>query len=87
MFELLHPILVKQRMIPHFPVAGERAIMLEEEDLVLAGVNKCRPIETDLIVITDQRNELLEISEPHFLVQQLLHDRFYFSQNLSLNST
>ncbi|PSR84867.1 Plant UBX domain-containing protein [Actinidia chinensis var. chinensis] len=63
-FELLHPVVIKRRVIPHFPAPGERAITLEEEDLVPAALIKCRPIETDSVVFTGLCNELLEISEP-----------------------
>lgn len=63
-FELLHPVAIRRRVIPHFPAAGERAITLEEEDLVPAALVKFRPIETDSILFTGLCNELLEISEP-----------------------
>ncbi|WOG89029.1 hypothetical protein DCAR_0208265 [Daucus carota subsp. sativus] len=63
-FELLDPVLVKRRVIPHFPPAGKKAITLEEEDLVPAALIKFRPIETDSIVFTGLCNELLEIMEP-----------------------
>lgn len=63
-FELLHPVLVKKRVIPHFPAAGERAVTLEEEVLVPAALLKFKPIETDSVVFTGLCNELLEISEP-----------------------
>lgn len=63
-FELLHPVLVRRRVIPHFPAAGERAITLEDEDLVPAALIKFRPIETDDAVFTGLSNELLQISEP-----------------------
>ncbi|XP_059278611.1 plant UBX domain-containing protein 2 [Lycium ferocissimum] len=63
-FELLHPVLVKRRVIPHFPAAGERAITLEEEDLIPSALLKFKPIETDSVVFTGLCNELLEISEP-----------------------
>ncbi|KAL8531905.1 hypothetical protein ACS0TY_008492 [Phlomoides rotata] len=63
-FELLHPVLIKRRVIPHYPAAGERAITLEEEDLVPKALIKFRPIETDDVVFTGLSNELLEISEP-----------------------
>lgn len=63
-FELLHPVLVKRRVIPHFPAAGERAITLEDEDLVPSALIKFKPIETDDSVFTGLSNELLEISEP-----------------------
>ena len=63
-FELLHPVLVKRRVIPHYPAAGERGITLEEEDLVPAALIKFRPIETGDTVFTGLSNELLQISEP-----------------------
>ncbi|PIN13008.1 putative ubiquitin regulatory protein [Handroanthus impetiginosus] len=63
-FELLHPVLIKRRVIPHFPAAGERGVTLEDEDLVPAALIKFKPIETDEVVFTGLRNELLEISEP-----------------------
>ncbi|KAG9129025.1 hypothetical protein Leryth_021709 [Lithospermum erythrorhizon] len=63
-FDLLHPVLIKRRVIPHSPAPGEKAITLEEEDLVPAALIKFRPIETDSIVFTGLCNELLEISEP-----------------------
>ncbi|KAF5750127.1 putative Plant UBX domain-containing protein 2 [Tripterygium wilfordii] len=63
-FELLHPVAVKRRVIPHFPANGEKATTLDEEDLVPSALIKFSPIETDLIVFTGLCNELLEISEP-----------------------
>lgn len=63
-FDLLHPVLVKRRVIPHFPAAGQRAITLEQEDLIPSALLKFKPIETDSVVFTGLRNELLEISEP-----------------------
>lgn len=63
-FELLHPVLVKRRVIPHFPAAGQKAITLEDEELVPSALIKFRPIETDSVVFTGLCNELLEISEP-----------------------
>nr|GEZ33064.1 plant UBX domain-containing protein 2 [Tanacetum cinerariifolium] len=60
-FELLHPVLIKRRVIPSF---GEKAITLEEEDLVPSALIKFRPRETDSVVFTGLRNELLEIMEP-----------------------
>nr|GMD16719.1 plant UBX domain-containing protein 2 [Ipomoea batatas]GMD19842.1 plant UBX domain-containing protein 2 [Ipomoea batatas] len=63
-FELLHPVLIKRRVIPCFPAAGEKARTLEEEDLVPAALIKCKPIETDSVVFTGLSNELLVISEP-----------------------
>ncbi|KAL7149517.1 hypothetical protein ABFS83_05G046100 [Erythranthe nasuta] len=63
-FQLLHPVLIKRRIIPHSPAPGEKAITLEEEDLVPAALIKFRPIETDDVVFTGLCNELLGISEP-----------------------
>ncbi|CAK7326793.1 unnamed protein product [Dovyalis caffra] len=63
-FELLHPVVIKRRVIPRFPAAGERTITLDAEDLVPSSLIKFRPIETDSSVFTGLRNELLEISEP-----------------------
>ncbi|KAK2980755.1 hypothetical protein RJ640_015674, partial [Escallonia rubra] len=63
-FELLHPVVIKRRVIPHFPAAGERAITFDEEDLVPAALIKFKPLETDSIVFTGLCNELLEIMEP-----------------------
>ncbi|KDP38104.1 hypothetical protein JCGZ_04747 [Jatropha curcas] len=63
-FELLDPVLVKRRVIPHFPEAGQRASTLEDEDLVPSALIKFRPLETDSSVFTGLCNELLQISEP-----------------------
>ncbi|KAF2305608.1 hypothetical protein GH714_007005 [Hevea brasiliensis] len=63
-FELLDPVMVKRRVIPHFPAAGERISTLEDEDLVPSALIKFRPIETESSVFTGLCNELLEISEP-----------------------
>ncbi|KAI4357581.1 hypothetical protein L6164_001520 [Bauhinia variegata] len=63
-FELMHPVLVQRRVIPHFPREGERARTLEDEDLVPSALIKFKPFETDSLVFTGLRNELLEISEP-----------------------
>uniref|UniRef100_A0A6N2KRG6 UBX domain-containing protein n=1 Tax=Salix viminalis TaxID=40686 RepID=A0A6N2KRG6_SALVM len=63
-FELLHPVAVKRRVIPHFPSVGERVTTLDAEDLVPSCLIKFRPIETDSSVFTGLCNELLEISEP-----------------------
>ncbi|KAM4108926.1 hypothetical protein ACB094_03G082200 [Castanea mollissima] len=63
-FELLHPVVVKRRVIPHFPSTGEAAITLEDEDLVPSALIKFKPIETDSVVFTGLCNELLEICEP-----------------------
>ncbi|XP_073147840.1 plant UBX domain-containing protein 2 [Henckelia pumila] len=63
-FELLHPVLVKRRVIPHFSAAGDKSVTLEDEDLVPAALIKFRPIETDTIVFTGLCDELLEQIEP-----------------------
>ncbi|KAL0326853.1 UNVERIFIED_CONTAM: Plant UBX domain-containing protein 2 [Sesamum angustifolium] len=63
-FDLLHPVLIKRRVIPRFPTAGQRPVTLEEEDLVPSALIKFKPIETDDVVFTGLCNELLEISEP-----------------------
>lgn len=63
-FELLHPVAVKRRVIPHVPSVGGRATTLDAEDLVPSSLIKFRPIETDSSVFTGLCNELLEISEP-----------------------
>ncbi|CAA3026921.1 plant UBX domain-containing 2 [Olea europaea subsp. europaea] len=63
-FELLHPVLIKRRVIPHFSAPGGRNVTLEEEDLVPAALIKFKPIETDAVVFTGLCNELLEIIEP-----------------------
>ncbi|OMO60677.1 hypothetical protein CCACVL1_23962 [Corchorus capsularis] len=63
-FELLDPVLVKRRVIPSFPAAGEKGKTLEEEGLVPSALIKFKPIETDSVVFTGLCNELLEISEP-----------------------
>lgn len=60
-FELLHPVLITRRVIPNF---GEKAITLEEEDLVPSALIKFRAKETDSVVFTGLCNELLEIMEP-----------------------
>lgn len=60
-FELLHPVLIKRRVIPNF---GEKIITLEEEDLVPSALIKFRPKETDSVVFTGLCNELLEVMEP-----------------------
>lgn len=62
-FELVNPVGVKRRIIPHSPAPGERASTLEDEDLVPSALIKFRPIETDSVVFTGLVNELLEISE------------------------
>ncbi|CAA0841407.1 Plant UBX domain-containing protein 2 [Striga hermonthica] len=63
-FNLQHPDLIKRRLIRRFPTSGEKAPTLEDEDLVPTALIKFRPIETDDVVFTGLRNELLEISEP-----------------------
>lgn len=64
-FDLLHPVLVKRRVIPRFAAAaGQKLPTLDEEDLVPSALIKFRPVETDSIAYTGLRNELLEISEP-----------------------
>ncbi|CAH9134293.1 unnamed protein product [Cuscuta epithymum] len=63
-FELLHPVVIKRRVIPCFPAVGEKARTLEDEDLVPSALIKCKPIETDSVVFTGLSNELLEMSEP-----------------------
>ncbi|KAJ0095669.1 hypothetical protein Patl1_15504 [Pistacia atlantica] len=60
-FELLHPVLIKRRVIP---AAGQKPTTLEEEDLVPSALVKFKPIETDSVVFTGLCNELLEIIEP-----------------------
>ncbi|XP_051149416.1 plant UBX domain-containing protein 2 [Andrographis paniculata] len=60
-FELMHPIPIKRRVIPHYPATGHRAVTLEEEDLVPSALVKFKPIETDDAVFTGLCNELLEI--------------------------
>ncbi|KAK7370014.1 hypothetical protein VNO80_12064 [Phaseolus coccineus] len=63
-FDLMHPVVVQRRVIPHFPKAGENAKTIEEEDLVPSALIKFKPLETDSVVFTGLKNELLEISEP-----------------------
>ncbi|KAK7358251.1 hypothetical protein VNO77_00177 [Canavalia gladiata] len=63
-FELMHPVVIQRRVIPHFPKAGEKAKTIEEEDLVPSALIKFKPLETDSAVFTGLKNELLEISEP-----------------------
>ncbi|KAB2041651.1 hypothetical protein ES319_D02G162500v1 [Gossypium barbadense] len=63
-FELLDPVIVKLRVIPSFPAAGEKGRTLEEEDLVPSALIRFKPVETDSVVFTGLSNELLEISEP-----------------------
>lgn len=63
-FELLHPVVVRRRVIPPFPAAGKSAATLDDEDLVPSALIKFRPIETDSIVFTGLNNDLLEIIEP-----------------------
>ncbi|PPD83968.1 hypothetical protein GOBAR_DD19102 [Gossypium barbadense] len=63
-FELLDPVIVKRRVIPSFPAAGEKGRTLENEDLVPSALIRFKPVETDSVVFTGLSNELLEISEP-----------------------
>ncbi|KAH0869466.1 hypothetical protein HID58_076488 [Brassica napus] len=63
-FELLDPVLVKRRVIPHTPAPGQKPRTLEDEELVPSALIKFRPIETASLVYTGLCNELLEISEP-----------------------
>lgn len=63
-FELLQPAMPKRRVIPRFSSAGDGTPTLNEEDLVPSALIKFKPIETDSILFTGLRNELLEISEP-----------------------
>ncbi|CAN0871551.1 Plant UBX domain-containing protein 2 [Linum grandiflorum] len=63
-FELMHPVTVKRRVIPHSAEAGGRSITLDDEDLAPSALIKFKPIETDSSVFTGLCNELLEISEP-----------------------
>ncbi|MED6180513.1 hypothetical protein PIB30_011030 [Stylosanthes scabra] len=63
-FELMHPIVVQRRAIPRFGKAGENSKTLEDEDLVPSALIKFKPLETDSVVFTGLKNELLEMSEP-----------------------
>lgn len=63
-FELMHPVVVKRRVIPHWSSPGEKTVTLDDEDLVPSALIKFRPIETDTVVFTGLKNELLEIIEP-----------------------
>lgn len=63
-FELMHPVVVQRRVIPCFPKAGQKAKTIEEEDLVPSALIKFKPLESDSVVFTGLKNELLEISEP-----------------------
>ncbi|KAI9168714.1 hypothetical protein LWI28_000982 [Acer negundo] len=63
-FELVHPIPVRRRVIPHFAAEGKKPTTLEDEDLVPSALIKFKPIETDSVVFTGLCNELLEIIEP-----------------------
>ncbi|TQD73299.1 hypothetical protein C1H46_041172 [Malus baccata] len=63
-FELLNPVALKRRVIPHFPAAGKKAATLADEDLMPSALVKFKHIETDSVVFTGLCNELLEISEP-----------------------
>ncbi|GMJ04469.1 plant UBX domain-containing protein 2 [Hibiscus trionum] len=63
-FELLDPVLVKRRVIPSFPAAGQKPRTLDDEGLVPSALIKFKPFETDSVVFTGLSNELLEMSEP-----------------------
>ncbi|XP_047332587.1 plant UBX domain-containing protein 2 [Impatiens glandulifera] len=63
-FELLHPVVIKRRVIPHFSTVGGKPVSLEDEELVPTALVKFRPIETDDSVFTGLCNELLMKSEP-----------------------
>ncbi|XP_050373694.1 plant UBX domain-containing protein 2 [Argentina anserina] len=63
-FELLNPVALKRRVIPHSPAPGQRPATLADEDLVPSALVKFKPLETDSIVYTGLCNELLQISEP-----------------------
>ncbi|KAL4018674.1 hypothetical protein IC575_022290 [Cucumis melo] len=63
-FELIHPVGVKRRTIAHFPAEEDKSKTLDDEELVPSALVKFRPIETDSVVFTGLRNELLEIIEP-----------------------
>ncbi|KAK0573218.1 hypothetical protein LWI29_036718 [Acer saccharum] len=63
-FELVHPISVRRRVIPHFAAEGKKPTTLEDEELVPSALIKFKPIETDSVVFTGLCNELLEIIEP-----------------------
>lgn len=63
-FELLHPVVIKRRVIPNFAAANPRSATLDDEDLVPSALIKFKPFETDSVVFTGLRNELLQISEP-----------------------
>lgn len=64
-FELLSPAVARARVIPQFTTVGDkRPPTLEEERLVPSALVKFKPIETDSIVFTGLKNQLLESSEP-----------------------
>ncbi|XP_031493090.1 plant UBX domain-containing protein 2 [Nymphaea colorata] len=63
-FELLQPAVPRSRLVPKVANANGRTPTLEEEDLIPATLVKFKPIETDSILFTGLRNELLEIIEP-----------------------
>ncbi|KAL1327828.1 hypothetical protein HN51_037819 [Arachis hypogaea] len=63
-FELMHPVVVRRQAIPRFAKAGENSKTLEDEDLVPSALIKFKPLETDSVVFTGLKNELLQISEP-----------------------
>ncbi|KAH9299607.1 hypothetical protein KI387_031289, partial [Taxus chinensis] len=58
-FELLGPAVPKSRVIPCYAKVGEKMPTLEDEDLVPAALVKFKPNETDSIVFTGLRNDLL----------------------------
>ncbi|KAM7484691.1 hypothetical protein LguiA_000700 [Lonicera macranthoides] len=64
-YELLNPVNIKRRVIPHFPAAaGEKPRTIEDEDLVPAALIKFKPFETDAVVFTGLSNEFLQLMEP-----------------------
>lgn len=63
-FELLQPGMGRPQLICRFPKPGGKTPTLEDEDLVPSAVIKFKPKETDSVVFTGLRNELLEASEP-----------------------
>ncbi|CAN6478661.1 unnamed protein product [Victoria cruziana] len=63
-FELIQPAVPRSRLVPRAENANGRTPTLEEEDLIPATLVKFKPIETDSMLFTGLRNELLEIIEP-----------------------
>lgn len=63
-YELLNPVNIKRRVIPHFPAAVEKPRTLEDEDLVPSALIKFKPFETDSVVFTGLSNEFLQLMEP-----------------------